>query len=1242
MKIINLKNMMKKFIALVLGVAVFFTAIPAFTLQAEDTISPGLSVSTTTVTAGNSVSVYVNAQNWEKLAGLNFAIHYDSSALQVSNTYNGSLVSSAVVDVNKSAAGVVQASLISLDGISGSGQVLRIVFSSLSVATPGDYDLELVVSEAYNTGFEDITISKTSGKITVNERTATETQVSFLAVPSKTALETSEEFTYQIKSTYSIGNLAGGDYEIRYDAEYLEVVDVTLGMPFTTSTAVTSINSNTAGYIKVSHADIQKISATYGTVLFTVSFKTKDKAVDSTNIDFSTSGLTDVDLNSMTSSTITKAISITEREPEIIYPAFKLLWDGITSEDRTVQVDVVLPGEAMVSAGDFSVTYDKGKMICTKAETDSDLTFAGGLLITKEDIGNGTVTFSYVNSNPTGEDTTILHLTFEIVDGFFGEASIQASGKDVVNSMFEDVTLSYPLFNMELNSISGLTISSLQEEYTYTGIELKPTVVINNFIEGQDFTVEYASNINIGTATVIIKGINSYSGTITKTFKIVPADLSELADEAISGLAESYVYNGEAIIPEVSIGQFVAGVDYDVSYKNNLNVGTATVVVTGKGNCIGIFEKTFTILPTGITGMTIEIVSVEGGFVYTGEEIKPEITVAGYTEGVDYEVSYKNNVNVGTATVVITGKGNYSGTKETTFIILPTDMPEMKVEVVPVDGGFIYNGQEIKPAVVVEGYTEGVDYEVSYKNNVNAGTATVIITGKGNYAGTTEATFTILPANMSDMTVEIVPTESGFVYNGQAIKPTVVVEGYTEGVDYEVSYQNNVNAGIATIMITATGNNCTGTTTETFLIEKAQQKINASDCWYSSIQETSFSLDIISVQGDGKLLYRSENPEIVEVDENGIVVIHNPGTATITVIKEETDNYAALYKTVIIDVASQYNLSLGWDGYVLELAVPGELLISSAIFNVLIDFDKLSPIDANFRGNALNKIDIQSVDSDNGFSFLYTNIAPEISDTFVMRIYLAKLLDIDTTTIQVQTNDVVGKYEQLQLEYDPVTVLLNDITGCDYWVDELEESYIYTGKEIRPDFKFGSFSIENYIAAGLLSVEYINNLNVGTATIKVTGQGELIGCFEKTFQILAVDIHSMITQDSISGLTEKYVYMGAEVTPKIEVKGLSEGVDYELSYANNDHVGTATVIITGIGNYTGTIEKTFTIIARGDMNQDGLITTDDAIYLLYHTTSPEEYPIYQNGDLDKNGTVNSNDAIYLLYYTFMPDKYPLY
>ena len=138
---------------------------------------------------------------------------------------------------------------------------------------------------------------------------------------------------------------------------------------------------------------------------------------------------------------------------------------------------------------------------------------------------------------------------------------------------------------------------------------------------------------------------------------------------------------------------------------------------------------------------------------YTGKAIKPNVTVKvdGKTlkKDTDYTVSYKNNTKVGTATVTITGKNGYFGTIKKTFKIAKS-ISKAKVTGITTK---TYTGKAItqSPKVVVDGKTlkRGTDYTLSYKNNVKTGKATVTITGKGKYTGTTKKTFVIRPQKVT-------------------------------------------------------------------------------------------------------------------------------------------------------------------------------------------------------------------------------------------------------------------------------------------------------------------------------------------------------------------------------------------------------------------------------------------------------------------------------------------------------------
>lgn len=146
---------------------------------------------------------------------------------------------------------------------------------------------------------------------------------------------------------------------------------------------------------------------------------------------------------------------------------------------------------------------------------------------------------------------------------------------------------------------------------------------------------------------------------------------------------------------------------------------------------------------------TCKVMVVLKEAVYTGAAVKALVTVTDgaetLKEGTDYSLSYKDNVDAGTATVKIIGKGNYTGTMTKTFTIQPQSLSKAKLSLTLAK--YFYDGKAHKPRAVVtignRTLALGKDYEISYSNNINIGTAKATIIGKNNYAGTLTKTFFI-------------------------------------------------------------------------------------------------------------------------------------------------------------------------------------------------------------------------------------------------------------------------------------------------------------------------------------------------------------------------------------------------------------------------------------------------------------------------------------------------------------------
>lgn len=240
-------------------------------------------------------------------------------------------------------------------------------------------------------------------------------------------------------------------------------------------------------------------------------------------------------------------------------------------------------------------------------------------------------------------------------------------------------------------------------------------------------------------------------------FTALPSDV-KLSDCTITLAKNSFVYTGSPIKPSVTITYngrtLVNGTDFVVRYSNNVNVGTGSVTITGKGIYKGTVEKTFSITERtnkAISSCTINL--NKSVFTKTGVAVKPKVTVKDGTKvltvNTDYVVRYKNNINSGTGSVVVSGRGKYTGSATKTFKIVEPEIKDIsKCTITLNKETFSYTGKEIKPQVTVK-YGNTVlkiktDYNVRYTNNVTAGTGTVVISGIGNYEGTVNKTFKII------------------------------------------------------------------------------------------------------------------------------------------------------------------------------------------------------------------------------------------------------------------------------------------------------------------------------------------------------------------------------------------------------------------------------------------------------------------------------------------------------------------
>ena len=218
-------------------------------------------------------------------------------------------------------------------------------------------------------------------------------------------------------------------------------------------------------------------------------------------------------------------------------------------------------------------------------------------------------------------------------------------------------------------SIANATVTILNNDFTFTGHEIEPELVVivddKDLKENDDYTVSYYDNINAGTARIRIDGTGDYYGYQNVTFQINKRDINDVTNLGISDTEYKYVipdgdtdyiaiiYQGEAVKPSIDASlvnyQLSEGTDYTLSYSNNNKIGTASVTVTGIDNFKGSTMRQFRI----ITESQPINISSNKTTITRGDTCTVKVT--GNTGHVTYQSSNPAIAKVDANTGVVTG-----------------------------------------------------------------------------------------------------------------------------------------------------------------------------------------------------------------------------------------------------------------------------------------------------------------------------------------------------------------------------------------------------------------------------------------------------------------------------------------------------------------------------------------------------------------------------------------------------------
>lgn len=530
-------------------------------------------------------------------------------------------------------------------------------------------------------------------------------------------------------------------------------------------------------------------------------------------------------------------------------PSLKIA-GGIVKSTTGYSIENVSTGTIVIHKGEISgvINRNLAKIIITGGKIEhasghairnftGNIEIRGGTIISSafhdgiwtSGTGNVLITGGTVTGGTNGVVTTDRNGEITITGGTVKATSsgkaVQTEGTVIIGNK-EDSKIANIEEPIIIGSIIGIKCDDIR---FYDGIIKVPSG--EKTIEGKVTETPRGYRVTNGEET--IEGVKYETAYLDRANVEIEFDKTE------------YTYTGEEIIPEIRVLDedivLVKGEDYDVTYTNNVDAGTATVNVILKGDYSGTKTSTFTINKVLLTPVaTVNVKTYDGtreatGNIYLTGSVNSESPVVKDTFKFEFENSTSGTnktVNVTNIELADAWKKNYALSTNTLTL---TDGSINKAKLLAT-----YEGEEItygkNPAlkVVITGFVNNEDENIAdgyiapkiTNINTEVGTYTLIPTGgeATNYIFEYEAGTLVIKENMANVIVTL--NSEKYVYDGEEKKPEVIVTDKNTGkvltyeADYTIVYSDNINAGTASVTINLKGN-YSGTVIETFIIERA-------------------------------------------------------------------------------------------------------------------------------------------------------------------------------------------------------------------------------------------------------------------------------------------------------------------------------------------------------------------------------------------------------------------------------------
>ena len=427
----------KRWISFLLMLYLILSSAPG-ALGAEE--EPMVTITGATTSPGGYVYLYISGTNLPEIAALDLEIYYDSSAMCMSSTYNGDLLSGALASVHTDTAGVIKVSAIWTTPISGNGNFLTVVLKVNSDAATGSYPVEVAVGDAYNGSFQPVVLGGNSAMITVEVAETPAQKESFyasLSFPNGNTFQQGDSFAVSMCSGSQ--PFASADMILEYDAELFSVESVKLRDELVNGNAVYSINTAVAGQVRISYASITEVSAY---TLAEVVLRVNANVTTSSSLNFEVKDVYREDHSSYRPGEAKGWIYLNEKQITADYPNLYLIMDTITVGEQGNAI-LCLEAGAAVAAADFAIAYDPSVLRCVSISVADAVATNGGMVILNPNYADGLIRFSYVNMLGYDGGLELLHIQWEAVSSPSNHTQIKPSGTGVVDLNFCSLPLEY-------------------------------------------------------------------------------------------------------------------------------------------------------------------------------------------------------------------------------------------------------------------------------------------------------------------------------------------------------------------------------------------------------------------------------------------------------------------------------------------------------------------------------------------------------------------------------------------------------------------------------------------------------------------------------------------------------------------------------------------------------------------------------------------------------------------------------